>query len=118
MINKITKYLDELYPNPICELEYSKDYELLLAIVMSAQTTDKRVNMVNKELFKKYDTLSKINNAPTEEIEKIIKQYWLVPTGGSDYHGFYSSVPHPLGTCTMPEEALEALIEVRNELNK
>lgn len=53
-----------------------------------------------------------------EEIEKIIKQYWLVPTGGSDYHGFYSSVPHPLGTCTMPEEALEALIEVRNELNK
>lgn len=53
-----------------------------------------------------------------EEIEKIIKQYWLVPTGGSDYHGFYSSIPHPLGTCTMPEEALEALIEVRNELNK
>lgn len=53
-----------------------------------------------------------------EEIEKIIKQYWLVPTGGSDYHGFYSSVPHPLGTCTMPEEALGALIEVRNELNK
>ena len=34
MINKITKYLDELYPNPICELEYSKDYELLLAIVI------------------------------------------------------------------------------------
>ena len=53
-----------------------------------------------------------------EEIEKIIKQYRLVPTGGSDYHGFYSSVPHPLGTCTMPEEALGALIEVRNELNK
>ena len=73
MINKITNYLDELYPNPICELEYSKDYELLLAIVMSAQTTDKRVNMVNKELFKKYDTLSKISNAPTEDIEKIIK---------------------------------------------
>ena len=73
MINKIIDYLDYLYPNPKCELEYSKDYELLLAIVMSAQTTDKRVNMVNKELFKKYDTLSKINNAPTEEIEKIIK---------------------------------------------
>mgnify|MGYP004599250329 FL=1 len=73
MINKITNYLDELYPNPICELEYSKDYELLLAIVMSAQTTDKRVNMVNKELFKKYDTLSKISNALTEDIEKIIK---------------------------------------------
>lgn len=58
------------------------------------------------------------NESDREEIEKIIKQYWLVPTGGSDYHGFYSSVPHPLGTCTMPEEALGALIEVRNELNK
>ncbi len=53
-----------------------------------------------------------------EESEKILKKYWLVPTGGSDYHGFYSSMPHPLGTCTMPGEALEALIEVRNELNK
>ena len=41
MINKILDYLDELYPNPKCELEYTKDYELLIAIVMSAQTTDK-----------------------------------------------------------------------------
>lgn len=48
MINKIIDYLDYLFPNPKCELEYNKDYELLLAIVMSAQTTDKRVNMVNK----------------------------------------------------------------------
>ena len=39
MINKILDYLDELYPNPKCELEYTKDYELLIAIVMSAQTT-------------------------------------------------------------------------------
>lgn len=73
MINKITKYLDELYPNPICELEYSKDYELLLAIVMSAQTTDKRVNIVNKELFKKYNTLEKLSKANIKDIEEIIK---------------------------------------------
>ena len=53
-----------------------------------------------------------------EEIEKIIKQYWLVPLGGSDYHGYYSSVPHPLGTCTTPGEALDALLKVREELNK
>ena len=57
MINKILDYLDELYPNPKCELEYTKDYELLIAIVMSAQTTDKRVNMVNKVLFKKYQSV-------------------------------------------------------------
>lgn len=53
-----------------------------------------------------------------EEIEKIVRKYWLVPTGGSDYHGFYSSTPHPLGTCTMPGEALDALLKVREELNK
>lgn len=72
-INKITDYLDELYPNPKCELEYTKDYELLIAIVMSAQTTDKRVNEVNKVLFKKYDTLEKLSSANIKDIEKIIK---------------------------------------------
>ena len=73
MINKILSYLDELYPNPKCELEYNSDYELLLAIVMSAQTTDKRVNMVNKVLFKKYDSLEKLSKADIKDIEKIIK---------------------------------------------
>lgn len=73
MINKIIDYLDELFPNPKCELEYTKDYELLIAIVMSAQTTDKRVNMVNKVLFKKYDSLDKLSNAEIEDIESIIK---------------------------------------------
>lgn len=73
MINKILYYLDELYPNPKCELEYTKDYELLIAIVMSAQTTDKRVNMVNKVLFKKYQSIKELSEASLEDIEKIIK---------------------------------------------
>lgn len=73
MINNVLDYLDELYPNAICELNYSKDYELLLAIVMSAQTTDKRVNMVTKELFSKYDSLEKLSNANLKDIEEIIK---------------------------------------------
>lgn len=73
MINKVVEYLDTLYPNPVCELEYNKDYELLLAIVMSAQTTDKRVNMVNEILFKKYNTLEKLASADIKDIEEIIK---------------------------------------------
>lgn len=73
MINKILDYLDELYPNPKCELEYTKDYELLIAIVMSAQTTDKRVNMVNKVLFKKYQSVKELSEVSLEDIEKIIK---------------------------------------------
>ena len=57
MIDKILKYLEELFPNPECELKYNKDYELLIAVMLSAQTTDKRVNIVTKEMFKKYDIM-------------------------------------------------------------
>lgn len=73
MINKITDYLDSLFPNPVCELKYTKDYELLLAIVMSAQTTDKRVNSVTEILFKKYNNLEQLSNANLNDIEEIIR---------------------------------------------
>lgn len=72
-MNKVLDYLEYLFPNPICELNYNKDYELLLAIVMSAQTTDKRVNEVNKILFDKYNTLEKLADANLKDIEEIIK---------------------------------------------
>ncbi|MBR3199583.1 MAG: endonuclease III [Bacilli bacterium] len=69
----IENYLDELYPNPRCELNYIKDYELLLATMLSAQTTDKRVNMVTKTLFKKYPTLNDLSQANINEVMNIIK---------------------------------------------
>lgn len=74
MISKdeILKNLDLMIPNPKCELNYNKDYELLIATVLSAQSTDKRVNMVTKVLFDKYD-LNDLANASNEEIENIIK---------------------------------------------
>ena len=72
-INEIEKYLDELYPNPRCELNYNKDYELLIAVVLSAQTTDKRVNSVTSILFRKYDSLEKLKDANIEDIKEIIK---------------------------------------------
>lgn len=73
MTNTIESYLDELYPNPRCELNYTKDYELLIAVVLSAQTTDKRVNEVTKVLFDKYDTLEKLSESNIEDIKEIIK---------------------------------------------
>ena len=76
-MNKITEilnYLDKLYPNAHCELNYNKDYELLIAIVLSAQTTDKRVNKVTEVLFKKYKNLKELSEAPIEEIEDIIRE--------------------------------------------
>ena len=70
---KIEEYLDELYPNPKCELNYTKDYELLLATMLSAQTTDKRVNMVTDVLFKKYPSLKDLSQADIGDIIEIIK---------------------------------------------
>lgn len=72
-INEILEYLNFLFPNAHCELNYTKDYELLIAIVLSAQTTDKRVNEVTPVLFNKYKTLEELANAPLEDIEDIIK---------------------------------------------
>ena len=72
-MNDIIKYLDELFPNPRCELNYNKDYELLIAVMLSAQTTDKRVNMVTDILFKKYDSLEKLASADIKDIIEIIK---------------------------------------------
>lgn len=70
--DKIISYLDELFPDARCELIYNKDYELLIATVLSAQCTDKRVNMVTKELFSKYDIYS-LAASDRKEIEKIIR---------------------------------------------
>jgi len=72
-MNSIIEYLDELFPNPRCELEFNKDYELLIAVMLSAQTTDKRVNMVTDILFKKYDTLEKLSSADINDIINIIR---------------------------------------------
>ena len=73
MTNEILSYIEKLIPKPKCELKYSKDYELLIAVMLSAQTTDKRVNIVTKELFKKYDSLDKLSNAKVEDVEEIVK---------------------------------------------
>ena len=73
MKNEIINYLDEIIPNPKCELNYNKDYELLIATMLSAQTTDKRVNSVTSVLFKKYTTLEALRDADVDDIKKIIK---------------------------------------------
>lgn len=73
MINDIINYLDEIIPNPSCELKYNKDYELLISVMLSAQTTDKRVNEVTELLYQKYPTLEKLNEADVNDISDIIR---------------------------------------------
>lgn len=74
MINDLLAYLDRIYPNPKCELNYHKDYELLIAVMLSAQTTDKRVNKVTEVLFKKYPSIKDLSEAKISDIENIIKE--------------------------------------------
>ena len=70
---EIIDYLDKIIPNPRCELNYQKDYELLLAVMLSAQTTDKRVNIVTEVLFQKYPTLEDLASADVEDLKNIIR---------------------------------------------
>lgn len=69
---EIEEGLDRLFPSPKCELNYKNNYELLVAVILSAQCTDKRVNIVVGELFKKYDTPQKMLTLTQEELEEKI----------------------------------------------
>lgn len=71
MKSEFYKILDEYIPNPKCELNYKKDYELLLATILSAQCTDKRVNEVTKRLF--MYNLEEISKMTKFDLENIIK---------------------------------------------
>lgn len=75
MINKeiLFSYLDEKYPDAHCELKYSKDYELLIAVMLSAQTTDKSVNEATAVLFSKYKTVDELAKADVGDVAFIIR---------------------------------------------
>lgn len=73
MMNDICKYLDDLFPNPKCELNYHNDYQLLISVVLSAQTTDKKVNSVTDILFKRYPDLFSLKNASIADLENILR---------------------------------------------
>ena len=86
-IVRLLDYLDELFPSAKCELFYSKDYELVIAVMLSAQTTDKSVNAVTPILFNKYQSLEELNNASLEEIEEIIKPIGLYKNKAKNLKG-------------------------------
>ena len=71
--NEIETYMDELFPNPKCELNYFNDYSLLMSVMLSAQTTDKRVNEVTEILFNKYKSLDELAHADYQDLKEIIK---------------------------------------------
>ena len=68
----IIDILKSLYPDPVCALHYQKDYELMIAVRLSAQCTDARVNLVTPALFEAYPTLEAMAAAPIEHVEELV----------------------------------------------
>ena len=77
---KIGQMLNELYPETPVPLEHSDPYTLLVAVMLSAQTTDKKVNEVTPELFKYANSPEKMANLSVDDIQKIIQEIGLAPT--------------------------------------
>lgn len=76
-VKLITQYLDKNFPNVDCELDFSNNLELIIAVLLSAQCKDEYVNRATKELFKKYKTIDDYADANVEDIEKLIKTLGL-----------------------------------------
>jgi endonuclease-3 len=72
-LKKIIAALDRTYPEAHCELGHADPLELLIATILSAQCTDKRVNIVTKELFKKHRSAADYAKAPLAELEQAVK---------------------------------------------
>ena len=83
----IEKYLDEILPNPGCELTYNSDYGFLIAVMLSAQCTDKKVNLVTKPFFEKYHSLEEIDALSIKEIENNIKSLGLYKNKAKNLKG-------------------------------
>lgn len=79
-VEQVLDILSELYPEANCELEFKSIFQLLIAVVLSAQTTDKRVNEVTADLFSRYPDLDSMLTIEQEELEKIIRRIGMYKT--------------------------------------
>ena len=77
---RIGQILDELYPDPPIPLNHRDPFTLLVAVMLSAQTTDKKVNEVTPQLFKRAKTPKQMAQLEVDEIREIIREIGLAPT--------------------------------------
>src|SRR6188472_2278180 len=70
---EVARRLAETYPDAVCELDHRSPFELLAATILSAQTTDVRVNMVTPALFARYPTAADLAAANPSEVEDVIR---------------------------------------------
>ncbi|MCT4607411.1 MAG: endonuclease III [Marinisporobacter sp.] len=104
-IEEILETLEEMYPDAACELNYNNPFQLLIATILSAQTTDKKVNQVTKGLFEKYKNPKDFLKIEQIELEKMIKEIGL----------YRSKAKNILNTCRMLVELYDSKIPDRKE---
>ena len=83
---KIGQILDSLYPSTPIPLNHTDSYTLIVAVMLSAQTTDKKVNQVTPELFSRANTPEKMASLRVGEIQEIIREIGLAPTKAKNLH--------------------------------
>ena len=83
---EVARRLKDVYPEAVCALHYTHDYELLFATRLSAQCTDARVNIVTERLFSDFPTLQSFAEASEEDIAEVIKSCGLFRTKARDLH--------------------------------
>ena len=98
------QYILEMYPDAKCELIYNNLFELLIAVSLSAQTTDKRVNQCTPILFEKYKTIKDLAEANIEDVKKIIKPIGMTNTKAKNivsiakmiHYNYHDNVPQTI----------------------
>ena len=113
---EIVEYFDKLYPNAKCELIYNSDYGFLIAVMLSAQCTDNKVNKVTPILFSKYKSLEELDKASLSDLEEIIKPLGLYKNKAANI----KSITHDLltkfnGTVPKDKKDLMSLSGVGNK---
>lgn len=91
-VRRILEYLDDLFPNVTCELHHENAWQLLVATILSAQCTDKRVNMVTPGLFAKYPAIEDLANVSQEELAEDIRSTGFFNNKAKSIRGAASKV--------------------------
>ena len=115
-IDIVLEFIDSLFPDAKCELFYNLDYELVIAVMLSAQTTDKAVNLVTKPLFEKYPSLDALNKASLEDIENMIKSIGLYKNKAKNIKGIVKTLIEDFdGVLPSDKEELQKLPGIGNK---
>lgn len=89
---KANRILSDVFPHAKCELDFENPLQLLVATVLSAQCTDKRVNMVTPVLFAKYPTVEALAAAPRSDLEAVIKSTGFYRNKAASIHGLAAAI--------------------------